>query len=68
MKLIDDWRKAHKFWSFRLAMIATVLGVIEQALPYFADYIPPRWFAILTIGVMLAAGAARFVAQPKAHE
>jgi protein-S-isoprenylcysteine O-methyltransferase Ste14 len=67
MKLIDNWRKAHKFWSVRLAVIAALLGTVEQMLPYLGDFLPPQWFSILNIVVMLAAVVARLVAQPKAH-
>lgn len=40
MKLINDWRKAHKFASVRLAALA---GVVVA---YFAAY-PDQWQAVL---------------------
>lgn len=72
MKLINDWRKAHKFASVRLAALA---GVVVA---YFAAY-PDQWQAVLNsvpeayrplVGLLVfaMAGGSRVVqlGQPKA--
>lgn len=33
MKLIEDWRQFHKFWSVRLAALAAALPPIWSAIP-----------------------------------
>jgi hypothetical protein len=68
MRLIDNWRNAHKFWSVRLALVATGLEVLGQVLPYLDIFIPPRPLAVVTIVVALAAAGARYVAQPEAYD
>jgi hypothetical protein len=64
--LIDDWKYlSTRLWSVRLSLIAAALGGVEVALPMFSDALPRGLFAGLSVGVAVAAAAARLVAQPK---
>ena len=56
MKLIENWRKAHKFSSMQLMAIAAAVEAINVAL----DGVIPAWVSVLLI---LLAMAARLVAQ-----
>jgi hypothetical protein len=65
-KLIDDWRhQLNRLWSIRLALLAVLLGVLEQVLPLFTFIVPERVFAWLSLAVALAAGFARLIKQEK---
>ena len=70
MELIQEWRIAVKrFWSFRLAILSAVLSAAEIAVQIWQPAsIRNGVFAALAMGVSLAAGVARIVAQPKAYE
>ena len=56
MKLIAEWRKAHKFSSMQLMAIAAGVEAVNGAL----DGIIPAWVSVVLI--LLAMGA-RLVAQ-----
>ena len=56
MKLIQNWRKAHKLSSMQLMAIAAAVEAINGAL----DGAIPQWVSVLLI---LAAMGARLVAQ-----
>ena len=56
MKLITEWRKAHKFSSMQLMAIAACVEAVNGAL----DGIIPAWVSVVLI--LLAMGA-RLVAQ-----
>lgn len=66
MKLVANWRRVLKHaWSTRFTALAAVAGAAEVALPYTAglDLVPAGVFAVISFGLTLAAGFARFVAQ-----
>lgn len=56
MKLITEWRKAHKFSSMQLMAIAAGVEAINGVL----DGIIPAW---VSVSLILLAMAARLVAQ-----
>ena len=56
MKLIAEWRKAHKFSSMQLMAIAAGVEAVNGAL----DGIIPTW---VSVGLILMAMVARLVAQ-----
>ena len=56
MKLIENWRKAHKLSSMQLMAIAAGVEAINGAL----DGVIPTW---VSVSLILAAMAARVVAQ-----
>lgn len=56
MKLINNWRKAHKLSSMQLMAIAACVEAINGAL----DGVIPVW---VSVGLILLAMAARLVAQ-----
>lgn len=62
MKLIDDIRQFHKFWSVRLGALAVIAEVAEFLLPMLPL---PRWLGTV---LMIAAIVARGVAQPSLRE
>lgn len=71
MKLIPEWRTAHKLWSMRLAILTTLYTAAAGAwatLPQdWIPHIPDRWRVVLAIvGCALPAltAASRLVAQP----
>ena len=56
MKLISNWRKAHKFSSMQLMAIAAGVEAVNGAL----DGVIPAW---VSVGMILLAMCARVVAQ-----
>lgn len=56
MKLISNWRKAHKLSSMQLMAIAAGVEAVNGAL----DGIIPTW---VSVGLILLAMGARVVAQ-----
>ncbi len=56
MKLIDNWRSAHKFWSTRFAGLTAVIAGMDWLLPSLSDTVP-RWvffvLALLILGACL---------------
>ena len=56
MKLITEWRKAHKFISMQIMAIAAGVEAFNGAL----DGIIPEW---VSVGLILLAMGARVVAQ-----
>jgi cytosine/uracil/thiamine/allantoin permease len=65
MNFIPDWnKKMQKFWTTRLAMAGTVLGMGAELLPNFQEFLPPKWY----VGMFIAILVARIVAQPNAHD
>ena len=56
MKLIENWRQAHKLSSMQLMAIAAAVEAVNGAL----DGIIPTW---ISVSLILLAMAARVVAQ-----
>ena len=56
MKLIENWRKAHKLSSMQLMAIAAAVEAINVAL----DGVIPAW---VSVSLIMLAMAARLVAQ-----
>lgn len=56
MKLIENWRKAHKMSSMQLMAIAAAVEAVNDAL----DGVIPAW---VSVSLILLAMAARLVAQ-----
>ena len=56
MKLIENWRKAHKLSSMQLMAIAAAVEAVNVAL----DGVIPAW---VSVSLILLAMAARVVAQ-----
>jgi hypothetical protein len=64
MKLIDGWyKKIHKLWTTRLALIGSAMGLASEALPQLQGMLPERWY----IGLFVLILIARLVAQPKTN-
>lgn len=69
MTLIPDFARVYlKLWSVRLGALASLLGVLELALPMFEPFIPPRVFLALSVGVGILALIARAIQQPALHD
>ena len=56
MRLIENWRKAHKLSSMQLMAIAAAVEAISGTL----DGVIPAW---ISVGLILLAMGARLVAQ-----
>lgn len=76
-RLIDDWRKGHKFWSVRLSGIGIALQTlflswgnlpldIWNVMPHeLRQHVPPRIAFALPALFFAAAMIARFIQQGK---
>jgi hypothetical protein len=64
MKLASNWRDiVRRGWSFRLMLLVAVLGVMEAVFPFYSDLFDRTTSALITVGITLAALAARVVYQ-----
>lgn len=68
MKLIPNWKKAHKFSSIQLGLLSAVFSGLWVALPAFQELLPPLKFAGLCIVVSLIACVLRLIHQPAVHD
>lgn len=66
MKIIENWRKAYKWYSVHILLLFTIMPAVWEAIPHeWRDAIPPNVLAILA-SVMGAAGVlARLTSQEK---
>lgn len=64
MKLISNWRKAHKLSSMQLMAVALVADGLLSALDRFGyQLMSPGWQTAVTLVLIAAAMVARLVAQ-----
>ena len=64
MKLIYNWRKAHRMSSMQLMALAMVADGLLSALDRFGyQLMSPGWQTVVTLALIAAAMAARLVAQ-----
>lgn len=59
MRLIDNWKAAHRLWSVRLLALAGLIAALEPLSPQMAALLPERWYT----WAMLAIGIARLIKQ-----
>lgn len=64
MRLVDDWRKAHRFNTIRLALFFSVLNGAVVGLAALQDVINPWAFLGLNMAGYGAIGLARITHQP----
>lgn len=63
MKLIENWRKAYKLLSVKLALLSALLGSVEVAYSMWATGTTP----VIALGaavVSIGAAVGRIIAQP----
>lgn len=63
MRLIDNWRQAHRLWSVRLLALAGAVAALEPLAPQLAAVLPERWYG----WAMLAVAIARLIKQEVRH-
>ena len=64
MKLIENWRKAHRMSSMQLMALAMVADGLLSALDRFGyQLMSPGWQTAVTMALIAAAMLARVVAQ-----
>lgn len=68
MRLIANWRKAHKLWSIRVALSGVVFWSALSGLwiiwPAFVERVPLWFYAIGGVLMSVALGIARSFKQP----
>jgi hypothetical protein len=65
MKLIQGWRdELNRLWSVRVAIFMALLASADQILALFNMFIPPIWYAVLSMLVIVA----RITAQAPAKD
>lgn len=66
MKLISDWKKAHRLYSIQLGYFATMCDIAMTAIVIIDDKFPfnPLWYVGLRLGLTVASMVARLLAQP----
>jgi len=75
MKLIEGWKKWHKFWSTRLGVIGTAVTTVLITNPNLANdlwnglpseiksTIPPQYMPLIGIAIFVVSMAAKFIVQ-----
>lgn len=54
MKLIPNWKKAHRMYTMWLATAIVGLATLESFMPQLQQYLPPKVYAALGLAVMVA--------------
>ena len=54
MKLINNWRQAHRMYTMWLASAIVILATMESFLPQLQPLLPPKVYAGLGVAVMVA--------------
>lgn len=55
MKLIQGWRtEINRLWSVRVAIVLALLPVADQVLALFDKYIPPFWYSVMSMLIIVA--------------
>lgn len=62
-RLIADWRKAHRFWSNRLAVFWTAFSVLWLVWPSLQAVVSSNTYVVLTVGMSAAFVWARVTHQ-----
>jgi len=54
MKLIQGWRtELNRLWSVRVAIFMALLASADQILALFNMFIPPIWYAVLSMSIIV---------------
>jgi hypothetical protein len=64
MKLIDEWKKAHRYWSVQIAAVAAALMGAWEILPSDLRASMPHVQKVAAAMFIIVA-ASRYFAQPK---
>lgn len=79
MKLIDGWKKWHKFWSTRLGIVGATVTTALITNPNLANdlwtalpseiksAIPPQYMPIIGVAIFVVSMVAKFVKQEALH-
>lgn len=68
-RLVPNWKRvACRSMSFRLSILASVLGAMQFAIPFVAPEKPSIAFAAAACVVALGAAITRLILQPRLHE
>lgn len=54
MKLIDEFKQAHKFLSVQIAAILGVAASAYEFLPAARDYLDPTWVKYIALAILIA--------------
>jgi len=67
MKLIQGWRdEINRLWSVRVAIFMALLASADQILALFNLFIPPIWYAVLSMLIIVARITAQAPAKKDA--
>lgn len=71
MKLINNWKKAHKMSSVQIAIIVAALGALQVAWPEFREVVGAGVYAsvnaLLGVGVVVARIVSQSSLEDKEH-
>lgn len=63
MKLIPNWKQAHKLWSVRMAAVTATVAGLDWLVPTLSDMVPKWAYFALSASVVVA----RIVQQEQGH-
>ena len=63
MKLVDDKRKAYKWWSMRLMAAAAILEGMRAVVPAWSGVLPEGWDTVISAILITGAMASRLIKQ-----
>jgi hypothetical protein len=61
--LVPDWKRAHRWFTVRLAVLVALLSGVSASLPAIAAEIPPKLYHWIVFGLAIAIGFGRVIAQ-----
>lgn len=54
MQLIPDWKRAHRFWSVRMAAMTATVASLDWLVPTLSDMVPKWAYFALSASVVVA--------------
>lgn len=54
LRLIENWREAHKFLSVQLATLLVLISSAYDYLPAVQQYLPPGWVKWMAVAILVA--------------
>lgn len=61
--LVDDWRRAHKWVSVRMAALLAMLSLFAASLPELETVLPGKTYHWAVFGFAIAIGLGRLIFQ-----
>ena len=63
LKLVPEWRRAHRWFSVRIAVLIAFASLVQASLPELTTDLPPKAYHWIVFGLAIAVGIGRILQQ-----